>query len=160
VPLTVLVLAMLTTVAWASVAEAQAQSPPAGLGEVTGQVARCAGSLEVPAPDANVGVQDGQTDMARSDPAGSFAMALPPGEYTIVASAADGTTALRENVPVSADQTLDIGILDLGASLMGCGGDSSGVQGQSAPVTTPSPTPPPLLPTITPTNGPGAASGG
>jgi hypothetical protein len=154
----VLVLAILAGLAWASVAEAQAQSPPAGLGEVTGQVARCAGSLEVPAPDASVGVQDGQADMARSDSTGTFSMALPPGEYTIVASAADGTTALRANVPVSADQTLDIGILDLGASLIGCGGDSSGVQAPTGAIATP--TAAPLLPTITPTSTPGAASGG
>jgi hypothetical protein len=144
-----IVLAVLGTLGFASIpmAAAQQQVPPDGLGEVTGEVARCAGSLELPAPDATVGVQNGQTDMAHADGTGSFSIALTPGEYNIVATAADGsTTALRDNVPVVADQVLDIGILDLGAGIVGCGDDTAG-QG----LLTATPTAAPLLPTITPT---------
>jgi hypothetical protein len=140
--------AVVTCLVGASVATAQ-QTPPAGMGEVVGAVARCEVSGEQPAAQVAVGIDDGEADLASTDATGSFAMALEPGEYTIVATAADGTTASRDYVPVAADQVLDIGVLDLGTGLIGCGPDSDVAPAVAAPSVTP--TTPPRLPTITPT---------
>ncbi len=132
-----------------SVAAAQ-QSPPTGLGVLVGEVALCTNNQETPAANVAVGVDGGQADLARTDSKGEFSINLAPGQYTVVATADDGTTASRFGVPVQSGQTLDIGILDLGAGVTGCGFDTDV---PAAPLASPTATPttPPLLPTITPT---------
>src|SRR5579871_4618448 len=91
------------------VAQAQQQAPSASLGLVIGEVARCVNGIESPASAVAVGV-DGQTaTLAQSDTNGQFVFGLPPGEYTVVATAVDGTSGNRQYVPVEAGQALDIG---------------------------------------------------
>lgn len=99
-------------------AEQLAQAPGAGL--VTGEVARCVNGAEVAAVSIPVGV-DGQGVLTRTDANGLFSLALQPGQYTVTATAPDGSTASRQYVPVAAGQQLDIGSLDLGAGIGGCG---------------------------------------
>lgn len=144
------------------VAHAQQDLPPAS-GLIMGEVDRCVNGGELPAAQVSVGVQGGSPSLARSDVNGEFFLALPPGQYTIVATADDGTSASRQYVPVEVGQALDIGILDLGGGVMGCGGADSDVpapaQATSVPtatlVTVPAtPTALPTLPPLTPTPAP------
>jgi Carboxypeptidase regulatory-like domain len=135
------VLVLVGALGSASVASAQAAA-----GEVIGEVARCQGTNEIPAPQVQVGIDGGPANLAQTDDNGDFAIALAPGQYTVVASANDGTTASRQYVPVTAGQTLDIGVLDLGAGVAGCGFDSDSSLGiapltQPAPADTPAPAP-------------------
>ena len=111
---------------------------PAGTGQVVGEVAVCNNSSEFPAPNVAVGVDGGQLDMARTDTRGQFSIALAPGEYTIVATADDGSTASRFEVPVTEGETLDIGIIDLHAGIAGCGFDTDL---PAVPLISPTPTP-------------------
>lgn len=112
-------------------------------GLIMGEVDRCINGAETPASQVAVGVAGGSGNLARTDANGQFFIALPPGQYTVVANADDGTSANRQYVPVDAGQALDIGILDLGGGLSGCGLDSD--------ITAP------ILPTFTPTASPAAA---
>jgi hypothetical protein len=135
----------------ASVSGASAQQGPA-TSQMVGEIARCSGSDEAPAANVAVGSDGGARNLARTDAGGQFSISLAPGQYMVVATADDGSTASRPYVPVTAGEELDIGILDLGAGPAGCGFASS--DGVSAPVVataTVTPTTPPLLPTITPT---------
>jgi hypothetical protein len=75
--------------------------------------------------------------LARSDGTGAFVLALTPGEYTIQATADDGATGTRPYVPVEANATLDIGVLELAG---GCG--DTGL---------PAPAPAAAQPTVAPT---------
>jgi hypothetical protein len=114
-------------------ASAQEQTaPPLGggggagnAGLIIGMVARCINGVETPAPQVSVGVEGGSASLAKTDSAGLFFLALPAGQYTVVAAGDDGTTANRYYVPVESGQALDIGVLDLGAGLAGCGPDSA-----------------------------------
>jgi hypothetical protein len=117
------------------VAAAQAGGT-SGSGLVIGEVARCVNGAEQPAPQVNVGVEGGDASLVKTDPGGQFFLALPPGQYTVIATASDGT-ATRPYVPVEAGQSLDIGILDIGGGVAGCGPASD----MTAPI----------LPTFTPT---------
>jgi Carboxypeptidase regulatory-like domain len=133
------------------VAAAQTDGPPPGAGVVTGEVAHCVNGAEVPTPQVSVGIEGGSASLVRTDSNGLFLLALPPGTYTVVATASDGT-ASRQYVPVETGQTLDIGVLEIGGGLAGCGPDSD----ITAPVLptftmTPTPTTEPATPTSTPT---------
>src|ERR1700722_12849162 len=99
-------------------------APTASYGTLTGEIARCANGAEAPAVMVNVGVSGVNPALAKTDPNGNFSLALQPGQYTITAQADDGTTASRPGVPVQAGQTLDIGVLDLGVGIFGCGNDA------------------------------------
>jgi hypothetical protein len=138
------------------VAWAQTDGPPPDAGIVTGEVAHCLNGAEIPTPQVSVGVEGGSASLVRTDSNGVFLLALPPGQYTIIATASDGT-ASRQYVPVETGQTLDIGVLDIGGGVAGCGPDSD----LTAPVMptftmTPTPTVEPPTPTTTPTALPAA----
>lgn len=140
--LTASALALAAGLLLAGVVGAQEEpSPSATAGVIIGMVARCATGLEQPAAQVAVGVDGGSGTLARTDAAGQFAIALPPGQYTVVATAADGN-ATRPYVPVEAGAALDIGVLDIGGGVAGCGPDLE--------------TEAPALPTVTPTGVPDA----
>jgi hypothetical protein len=73
---------------------------------------------------------------------------LPPGQYTIIATATDGT-ASRQYVPVETGQSLDIGVLDVGGGVAGCGPDSD-ITAPILPTFTPVPTALPVVATPIP----------
>ncbi len=125
------------------VAAAQGDAPAAGLGVVTGEVAHCVNGAEQATAQVAVGVEGGGASLARTDANGEFLLALPAGQYTVVATANDGT-ASRQYVPVTGGQTLDIGVLDIGGGVAGCGPDED--------ITAP------VLPTFTPTLAASAAT--
>jgi hypothetical protein len=128
-------------------------APSATAGLIVGMVARCVAGAEQPAVGASVGYEGGPSALARTDSAGEFVMALPPGQYTILANAEDGS-ASRQYVPVEAGATVDIGVLDIGGGVAGCGPDTN-TEAPPQPTVTPTPevpTPTPTaLPTATPT---------
>jgi hypothetical protein len=130
---------------------AAAQAGTANPGLIIGEVARCVNGAEQPAPQVNVGVEGGDASLAKTDPGGQFFLALPPGQYTVVATANDGT-AKRLYVPVEAGQSLDIGILDIGGSVAGCG-PVSDITAPVLPTFTPTAqaTAAPAAPTVAPT---------
>jgi len=118
-------------------ASAQTAAPSGDdAGLLTGQVARCVNGAELPAGQVAIGVDGGGGSLARTDSSGEFFLTLPPGQYTVIATASDGT-ASRQYVPVESGQALDIGILDIGGGVAGCGPDSD--------ITAP------VLPTLVPT---------
>ena len=124
------------------------QSQIGNFGLVQGQVARCVNGAEVPAKNVAVGVDGGSSQLARTDDNGLFLISLPAGQYTVIATADDGA-ATRPYVPVEVGELLDIGILDIGGGLAGCGtGDA--VTQPALPTFTPTPTPT-VEPTATPT---------
>lgn len=106
----------------ASVASAQ-QAPTNGNdGMVIGRVAECVNGSAQPLANAQVGVEG--TDLsATTDQSGQFVLTLPAGNYTIVALNTNLGQAARPGVPVTQDQTVDIGMLDLGSGV--CLSDSS-----------------------------------
>lgn len=132
------------------------QAQPSATGLVMGEVDKCAGGTETPVPGVYVGVAGGEPNMARTDPTGQFVLALLPGQYTVQAAADDGTSASRPYVPVEADSSLDIGVLELAG---GCAGNDiqappapAPAQPTVAPTATPEPpTPEPPTPTAVPT---------
>lgn len=115
-------------------------------GLVEGGVARCVNGAEQPAGGVVVGVDGGAA--VRSDSNGNFLLMLPPGMYTVNASAQDGV-ASRQYVSVDAGATIDIGNLDLGGGISGCGPDSDVTQ-PVLPTFTPTATAVPVQPTPTP----------
>ena len=134
-----------------SISVAAAQPIPDGAGQIVGEVANCNNSSEVPAANVAVGVDGGQHDMVRTDSDGKFALTLAAGQYTVIATADDGSTVSRFSVPVVGEQVRDIGTLDLNAGVTGCGfnADLPAVQlaNESAKLTE---APLPLLATPTP----------
>jgi hypothetical protein len=142
-----MVLALSLGLASIGVANAQqAQQPPSGAGVLLGEVDKCVGGAETPVPGVSVGVVGGDPNQALSDNGGVFSLVLAPGQYTIQATAADGSTANRPYVPVEANSTLDIGVLELAG---GCAG--------SADITAPpAPAPAPAQATVQPTVAPTA----
>jgi hypothetical protein len=137
-----------------------------GTGTLTGAAAQCNASNEVPLANATITV-DGASVSARSDEHGEFRLdGLPaPRVYTITVSAS-GQTGIRPNVSVGPNQSVDVGVIDLGSAL-GCGGgvesgDTSPIPqvaptftpaAQAQPTSTPAPTP-----TNTPQPAPAAPS--
>jgi hypothetical protein len=118
------------------VASSQVDAQTADAGMLTGQIARCVNGAEQPAPQVSVGIEGGSSALVRTDSGGQFLLALPPGQYTVVATASDGT-ASRQYVPVQSGEAIDIGILDIGGGVSGCGPDSAITE--------------PVLPTLVPT---------
>jgi hypothetical protein len=112
-----------------------------GTASLTGAVAQCnANNNEVPLANATISV-DGASVTARSDEHGEFRLdGLPaPRVYTVTASGA-GQTGVRPNISVQANQSVDVGVIDLG-TVLGCGG---GVEpGDTSPI-------PQVAPTFTP----------
>jgi hypothetical protein len=143
--------ALVVGVSLVGVASAQDTS---NAGLIVGQVARCVNGAEEPAANVAVGIDGGGSSLSRSDSGGEFFLSLPPGQYTVTATGPDGS-ASRQYVPVEAGQSLDIGILDLGAGIAGCGPDSS-ITAPVLPTFTPTPaavqpTPTIVEPTVAPT---------
>jgi hypothetical protein len=145
------VIALAVGVSLVGTAFAQEEPPfiPASAGVVTGEVDRCLNGAETPASQVAIGIDGGASNMARSDINGQFVIALPPGQYTVIALADDGSFANRYYVPVEAGQALDIGILDLGGGLAGCAPDAD-LTAPVLPTFTPVPTAVPAVPTPTP----------
>jgi hypothetical protein len=164
-----LVVALGLGLASTGVANAQQQQlqPSSGAGVITGEVDKCVGGAESPAANINVGVVGGNLNQGQTDDTGDFILALPPGQYTIQATSPDGTTASRPYVPVEANSSLDIGVLDLAG---GCGGadvtappaPAPGAQAQPTAQATEAPTVPPTevpaTPTVVPTPPPPTAT--
>jgi hypothetical protein len=130
----------------------QDQGPPTGdpsqaPGLLEGAVVRCVNGAQQPAVGAAVGVEGGSLS-AKSDQDGHFFLALPPGQWTVVAVTGDGS-ASRPYVPVESNQLLDIGVLEIGGGMAGCGPDSDLVA-PVMPTFTPTPTAAPEPPTPTP----------
>jgi hypothetical protein len=145
-------LALAVGLAFGAIGVAQAQAGPAFSGGVVrGEVDNCTSGNETPAANVAVTVADGSASTVRSDTDGTFVLALPPGQYTIVVTAPDGSTGSRPYVPVQAGQSLDIGIIDLN-SPGGCLGDTGLTPGAPAApaVTAPTPTVAPAAPTVAP----------
>ena len=135
------------------VARAQGDAPVSLVGVVTGMVAYCVNGAEQPAAQVAVGVEGGSASLAHTDANGEFLLALNAGQYTVIATASDGT-ASRPYVPVEGGQALDIGILDIGGGVAGCGPDSD-ITAPVLPTFTstpaaPTPAPPTPVPTAQP----------
>jgi hypothetical protein len=148
-----LILALATGLwlALGTVAQAQDDAPPPPTGIVIGEVDRCVNNNETPAAGVSVGIAEGSASLVMTDAQGQFIMRLVEGQYTVVASAADGTSAMRYSVVVTSGDALDIGSLDLGMGIGGCGDDAVVVvapQATATPIATLAPTPVP--PTATP----------
>jgi hypothetical protein len=96
-----------------------------GTGTVVGRVMWCDAetATEVPASNTLV-VAEGTFAGTRTDDNGEFTLhdvPAQPGQIIEALSDDEQVTASRPNVPVAADRTLDIGVLELGApSLTGC----------------------------------------
>jgi len=155
-----LVLALATGLWLALGTAAQAQDgPPPNSCIVLGEVDRCINNNETPAAGVSVGIAEGSASLVQTDAQGQFIMRLAEGQYTVVATAADGTSATRYSVVVTTGDALDIGSLDLGMGIGGCGDDAVVVvapQATATPTATllPTPVPPTAtsvpLPTATP----------
>jgi carboxypeptidase family protein len=139
------------TLGFSSFGLARAQDGlPGDAGLIVGEVARCVNGAEQAAAQVSVGVEGGGSSLVRTDAGGQFFLSLPPGQYTITATAPDGSvSASRQYVPVEAGQALDIGILDLGGGVAGCGPDADITQ-PVLPTFTPTLTPVPVAPTAIP----------
>lgn len=150
----------LNSVGVATAQQQPAPQPPGGgqqnVGMLTGTVARCVNGAEVPAEGVVVSVDAASGALAHTNASGDFLLGLPPGTYTVIATASDAS-ASRPYVPVESGTILDIGTLDLGAGPAGCGSDSAAPAQPAPPATataapaapSPAPTTPPP-PTSTP----------
>jgi Carboxypeptidase regulatory-like domain len=150
----VLVTAAVVALAAAPLALAQ----QGGTGTLTGAVAQCNANNEMPLANATISV-DGASVSARSDEHGEFRLdGLPaPHVYTVTVAAA-GQTGTRPNVSVGPNQSVDVGIIDLGSAL-GCGGGVESGDTSPIPQVAPTFTPaaqaqPTATPAPTPTNTP------
>jgi len=140
-------------------AYAQEDSPgtevPGNAGVVLGEVDRCGGGKETPASGVSVGIQEGSTNLTKTDQNGKFVLQISPGTYTVIATASDGSVALRGYVPVQTGVAIDIGILDLGMGSGDCGfapapaAPAAPAAATAAPSATPEPATP-VPPTATP----------
>jgi hypothetical protein len=128
------------SLALASIGVANAQQG-GGAGVLLGEVDKCVNGNETPTAGVNIGVQGAAGVLARSDANGQFALQLAPGQYSIQATADDGTTALRPAVPVQAGALLDIGVLELaGGCLNNDMGGAAPAQAQPTAQATAQPT--------------------
>jgi len=106
----------------------QSFAPGAGaselFGTVVGSVSSCHNGVESPITLASVQAQ-GTNASAQTDLLGGFVLtAIPaPGTYTISASDGGGA-ATRMYVPVAPGETIDVGTLQIGADVSGCGEDA------------------------------------
>ena len=147
-------IAMSLGLALYGVAYAQ-QDVPLNGGIVLGEVDNCNNGTETPAVGVSVGIAEGSSVLAKTDTGGQFVLSLAAGTYTVIATADDGSTAMRAYVPVEGGIAIDIGTLDLGLGAGTCGGDT----GVNIPIpATPVPTlePTPVPPTDTPVPAPTA----
>ncbi len=90
-------------------------------GVVQGTVTDCTDGPELFVYNAAVSAE-GNDLVVKSGIDGNFVLPLPPGNYTIVARNYNGT-AVRRYVPVDANETIDIGTLDIGGGITGCYGE-------------------------------------
>jgi hypothetical protein len=120
-----------------------ADQPP---GLIEGDVVRCVNGAQQPAVGASVGVEGGSMS-GRTDGDGHFFLSLPPGQFNVVAATADGSAS--RYVPVDSGQLLDIGILEIGGGMAGCGPDTD-IVAPVLPTFTPTATAVPAPPTATP----------
>lgn len=141
-----------------SVARAQDSGGISQGGLVEGAVARCINGVETPAPNVDVGIEGGSSKLARTGDDGGFFLSLPPGTYTITATAPDGF-ASRPYVPVEAGSgfPIDIGILDIGGGVAGCGLPDQ-VTAPALPTFTPTAVATAVPPTATPVPPPPTAT--
>jgi hypothetical protein len=151
-----------------SVGSVQAQQgpPSGGPGFVMGEVDKCVNGNETPVSGVTVGIAGGDATMAKTDQMGDFVLALSPGQYTVQATADDGTSASRPYVPVDANGSLDIGVLELAGGCAGNDIQAMITQAPTVPPTAqptaaatatpapPSPTPAPTQPAATATPAP------
>jgi hypothetical protein len=101
-------------------------SPSTLFATVVGSVSSCQNGVEQPLTQATVQVQ-GTSATGQSNQDGAFSIGgIPaPGTYTVTVSDS-GNTATRQYVPVAPGETIDIGVLQLGADLsLGCGDEVS-----------------------------------
>jgi hypothetical protein len=143
------VIALAVGLALLGVARAQDEGPPANAGILTGEVARCLNGAEMPAANVAVGVDGGPARLGMTNANGEFFFAVPAGQYTVIASADDGTNASRQYVPVTGGEVLDIGVLDLGGGAAGCAPDAD-VTAPVLPTFTATPLATAVPPTATP----------
>jgi hypothetical protein len=101
----------------ASVASAQEAPAPADEGTLVGHVADCIDGAPQPLSNARIGIE-GTTLTATTDDNGQFTMQLPAGDYTVVLESANFPSVTREDVPVTQNQTIDMGTLDLGGACL------------------------------------------
>ncbi|MBV9579861.1 MAG: hypothetical protein JO057_14825, partial [Chloroflexi bacterium] len=148
-----LVVALSLGLATIGVADAQQSQTPGATGTLIGEVDRCVNGTETPTGNVTVGVAGGSANLATTDTAGDFVLVLTPGQYTVQATAGDGTTASRPFVPVDSNTSLDIGVLELAG---GCAGTDTGAA--PAPAATQAPAQPTAQPTAAPTDVPAAPS--
>jgi hypothetical protein len=150
-------LALASGLALFSVASAQDSgggnnAQPVFGGLIEGVVMRCVNGAETPAVGVMIGVEGGSAQLAKTDDGGNFILSLPPGTYTITATASDGF-ASRPFVPVDQGETLDMGILDIGGGVAGCG-PAEDVVAPVLPTFTPTAAATAVPPTATPTVAP------
>jgi len=103
------------------VAYAQDVTLPANGGIVLGEVDRCNNGQETPAAGVTVATAEASGGQVKTDNQGQFVLDIAAGTYTVVATADDGTSAIRPYVPVDPGIAIDIGILDLGMGAGSCG---------------------------------------
>jgi hypothetical protein len=137
-----------------ALAQQAPDAPPPGL--IEGQVVVCINGNDIPAANATITVEGG-TAVNRPDKDGYFYVAVPAGQWTVIATTNEGT--VRRLVPVQGGEILDIGLLEIGGGLLGCGVDSSALlqptPGPTATAVPPTPVPPtPVPPTAVPTVAP------
>jgi hypothetical protein len=90
-------------------------------GTVVGAVTNCSNGAEQPASLVTVQA-DGTTASVETDEQGGFSLTQVPAPGTYSISVKDnGNTATRMYVPVAPGETIDVGILELGAPPTGCG---------------------------------------
>jgi len=135
-------LAVALSVALATIGVAHGQG--GGAGVLLGEVDKCVNGSETPTAGVSVGVAGANGALAHSDANGQFSLTLAPGQYTIQATADDGTIALRPYVPVEAGSSLDIGVLEL------AGGCLKNDIGGQAPAPAPAQAQPTAQPTVAP----------
>ena len=96
-----------------------------GTGTVVGRVVWCDQDTATERPASNtLVVAEGTFAGTRTDDNGEFTLhdvPAQPGQIIQALTDDEQITATRQNVPVAADRTLDIGVLELGApTLSGC----------------------------------------
>src|SRR5919206_1508207 len=106
-------------------AAAPALAQEEGTGTVVGRVVWCDQETATVRPATNtLVVAEGTFAGTRTDDNGEFTLhdvPAQPGQIIEALSDDEQIMATRHNVPVAADRTLDIGVLELGApALMGC----------------------------------------
>src|ERR1051326_3037922 len=138
-------IAMSVSVPLYGVAYAQ-QDVPLNGGIVLGEVDNCNNGTETPAVGVSVGIAEGSSVLAKTDTGGQFVLSLAAGTYTVIATADDGSTAMRPYVPVEGGIAIDIGTLDLGLGAGTCGGDT----GVNLPIPAAAPATPTIAPTAVP----------